>query len=101
MGLNLRRSPGELPKLVGHRGACDVAPENTLASFERAVRDGADIIELDVRLCRDGQVVVMHDARVDRTTNGAGFVADLGAAELQAALAIVAEVIAEASGGGK
>jgi len=53
------------------------APENTLASFEEAVRRGADLIELDVQLSRDGEVVVLHDTSVDRTTNGEGIVRDL------------------------
>ncbi len=83
MRLDLCRQKGELPKLVGHRGACDVAPENTMASFRRARQDGADIIELDVRLAGDRQVVVIHDAKVDRTTNGTGYVSDFTVAELQ------------------
>ena len=56
MGYNLLRKQGELPKLVGHRGACDVAPENTMASFKRAYQDGADIVEMDVRLTRMGML---------------------------------------------
>jgi glycerophosphoryl diester phosphodiesterase len=83
MGLDLLRRSGELPKLVGHRGACDVAPENTMASFQRALVDGADIIEMDLRLSLDGQVVLVHDARVDRTSNGVGYVSELTVAELQ------------------
>jgi len=55
------------PLIIGHRGASAVAPENTLASFARAFRDGADGIELDVRLARDGVPVVIHDATVSRT----------------------------------
>ena len=53
------------------------APENTLASFEEAIRRGADWIELDAQLSQDGEVVVMHDTSVDRTTNGEGLVRDL------------------------
>lgn len=53
------------------------APENTLASFEEAIRRGADLIEMDVQLSQDGEVVVMHDTSVDRTTNGEGLVRDL------------------------
>lgn len=83
MGLDLCRRSGELPKLVGHRGACAVAPENTMVSFERAWWDGADIIEFDVRLSRDKQVVVMHDAHVDRTTNGTGYVSEFTVTELK------------------
>ncbi len=51
-----------------------MAPENTLASFERAWRDGADVVEFDLRLSADGQVVVIHDATLERTTSGAGYV---------------------------
>ncbi len=81
-GLRLFREPGTLPKLVGHRGACDVAPENTLPSFQRAVADGADIVEMDVRLSADGYPVVIHDATVDRTTDGTGLVSSLTLAQL-------------------
>jgi glycerophosphoryl diester phosphodiesterase len=57
-----------------HRGASQLAPENTLAAFELAARQGADGIELDIRLCRTGEWVVIHDVRLSRTTNGRGFV---------------------------
>jgi len=57
-----------------HRGASQVAPENTLAAFELALQQGVDGIELDIRLCRSGEWVVIHDSRVNRTTNGRGFV---------------------------
>lgn len=80
----LLRAPGSSPLLVGHRGACDVAPENTMPSFERAYRDGADIVEADIRLSADGEVMVFHDATVDRTTDGSGRVAAMTCAELQA-----------------
>ena len=77
MGYDLLRKPGELPKLVGHRGACEVAPENTMASFRRAYHDGADIVEMDVRLTADGHVVVIHDESVERTTDGTGSVSKM------------------------
>jgi glycerophosphoryl diester phosphodiesterase len=83
VGFDLLRKAGELPKLVGHRGACEVAPENTLASFHRAYQDGADIVEMDVRLTADGHVVVMHDEDVGRTTNGKGSVSTMTLAELK------------------
>lgn len=83
MGLDLRRADGALPKLVGHRGALEIAPENTMASFRRACDDGADVIELDVCLSADGHVVVMHDATVDRTTDGTGPVSAFTLAELK------------------
>ena len=70
--------PRQAPCLViGHRGAMGYAPENTLISFEEAIRRGADLIEMDVQLSADGEVVVMHDSSVDRTTDGCGFVRDL------------------------
>jgi glycerophosphoryl diester phosphodiesterase len=81
--LSLLRAPGAQPKLVGHRGACDVAPENTLPSFQRALDDGADLVEMDVRLTLDRRVVVMHDGTVDRTTDGTGTVAEMTLAEVQ------------------
>ena len=61
--------------VIGHRGAAGVAPENTLASFSQAVRFGVDAVELDVHLSADERLVVIHDERVDRTTNGKGQVA--------------------------
>lgn len=70
--------------VVGHRGAMGYCPENTLTSFERAVALGADWIELDVHITRDGGLAVIHDDTVDRTTNGHGFVRDLTIAELKA-----------------
>ncbi len=72
------------PVIVAHRGAPSSRPENTLASFEEALRLGARIVELDVRVSRDGVAVVMHDATVDRTTDGAGAVHELTASELTA-----------------
>jgi len=70
--------------LVGaHRGAMCHAPENTLAAFEKAIGFGTYRIELDVRRSKDGQIVLMHDATVDRMTDGKGRVADLTLAELK------------------
>lgn len=60
------------PLVIGHRGAKAHAPENTLASFRRGIKDGADAIELDVHLSHDGVPVVIHDESLERTTNGAG-----------------------------
>ncbi|MDT0347176.1 glycerophosphodiester phosphodiesterase [Streptomyces litchfieldiae] len=68
---------------VGHRGLMGVEPENTLRSFARADRAGVDVIELDLHLSKDGELVVIHDAEVDRTTNGSGAVGDLTLAELR------------------
>lgn len=65
-----------LPRIVGHRGAMGVEPENTVRSFRRAIRDGAEAIELDLRASSDGALVICHDASVERTTNGTGSIAD-------------------------
>lgn len=73
------------PLLIGHRGAAGLAPENTMPSFREAAETWAvDMIELDVRASADGHCVVIHDATVDRTTDGTGAVADLTLAELRA-----------------
>src|SRR6478672_6885695 len=71
------------PVIFAHRGASAYAPENTIASFELAVAQRADAIELDVKLSADGHVIVHHDPTVDRTTNGKGKVKDLTLAELK------------------
>ncbi|MGZ0150353.1 glycerophosphodiester phosphodiesterase [Kribbella sp. WER1] len=70
--------------ITGHRGALGTEPENTLRSFRRAIADGCDEIELDLRVSADGELVIMHDATVDRTTSGSGEVAALTLAELRA-----------------
>lgn len=69
--------------MIGHRGAAGVAPENTVASLEWAVADGADIVELDVHATREGEIVVIHDETVDRTTDGGGAVKGMSLAELK------------------
>src|ERR671938_850947 len=69
--------------VVGHRGAMGHCPENTLASFERGLELGADWIELDVHLSRDGALIVIHDETLDRTTNGHGLVRERTLAELR------------------
>ncbi len=65
-----------LPKIVAHRGASAYEPEHTMAAFRRAVSDGADAIECDVRLTRDGEIVCIHDRDVSRTSNGKGVVSE-------------------------
>ncbi|WP_327678192.1 glycerophosphodiester phosphodiesterase [Kitasatospora sp. NBC_00458] len=70
------------PLVIGHRGAPLDAAENTMAAFETALRQGADWLETDVRTTRDGVPVLMHDATVDRTTDGRGAVAELTAARV-------------------
>ncbi|MGM0500685.1 MAG: glycerophosphodiester phosphodiesterase [Bacillota bacterium] len=70
-------------KIIGHRGGAAGYPENTLASFRKAVELGADGVEFDVQLTKDGEVVVIHDELIDRTTNGEGLVKDHTLAELR------------------
>lgn len=70
--------------VLAHRGASGHAPENTLEAFRVAMEMGAEGFELDVHLSKDGQLVVIHDETVDRTTDGTGFVRDLTLAELKA-----------------
>ena len=74
---------GGRPRVFGHRGAMGYAPENTFASFERAVEIGVDAIELDVHLTADGEVVVIHDHELNRTTNGQGVVGEKTLSELK------------------
>src|SRR5512138_572189 len=71
------------PVIFAHRGASAHAPENTLSAFELALAQQADAIELDAKLTADGQVVVIHDPTVDRTTGGHGRVKDLSLAQLR------------------
>ena len=70
--------------LIAHRGDSAHRPENTLSSFLRALEVGADNVELDVQLTRDGRLVVIHDATLDRTTTGQGPVASHGFEEIRA-----------------
>lgn len=70
-------------KIWAHRGASGYAPENTLEAFKLAIEQGADGIELDVHLSRDGEVVVAHDETVDRVSNGTGNICDKTVAELK------------------
>jgi glycerophosphoryl diester phosphodiesterase len=71
------------PLIIGHRGASAIAPENTMAAFREAIAAGADGIEFDVRLTRDGVPVVIHDRTLHRTSRLAHRIADLTWAELQ------------------
>jgi glycerophosphoryl diester phosphodiesterase len=77
------RAPGEAAFIAAHRGDRASAPENTVPAFESAVRSGSDFLETDVQLTADGYPVLMHDASVDRTTNGSGRVRDLTVAEVR------------------
>ncbi|MFE9258456.1 glycerophosphodiester phosphodiesterase [Streptomyces sp. NPDC006879] len=71
-------------QVVAHRGASEDAPEHTLAAYRKAIEDGADALECDVRLTADGHLVCVHDRRVNRTSNGRGAVSALELAELAA-----------------
>jgi glycerophosphoryl diester phosphodiesterase len=71
------------PIIFAHRGDFAHAPENTLPAFEQALQKGADGVELDVKLTSDGQVIVIHDATIDRTTNGKGRVAAFALDEIR------------------
>lgn len=75
--------PQEIPLILAHRGASGERPENTLAAFARAIEVGAHGVELDVQLSKDGAPIVIHDERLDRTTDGRGWVYDRTLAELQ------------------
>jgi glycerophosphoryl diester phosphodiesterase len=65
------------PLVMAHRGAQDVTPENTLSAFHAAVDLGADAVEMDIVRCASGEIVVLHDDKVDRTSNGSGRVDEL------------------------
>jgi glycerophosphoryl diester phosphodiesterase len=71
------------PVVIGHRGAAGEVPENTIASFQHALAAGAQILESDVQITRDGVPVTCHDAEVDRTTDGRGAIAGMDLSELQ------------------
>lgn len=71
------------PLIVAHRGASQLAPENSLAAFDIAIKKGADIIEFDIHFSRDNQIIVHHDYYLGRTENGTGFIGDYSLAELQ------------------
>lgn len=70
------------PRVVAHRGASERVAEHTLAAYERAIADGADALECDVRLTADGHLVCVHDRRLDRTSNGRGVVSTKTLADL-------------------
>jgi glycerophosphoryl diester phosphodiesterase len=79
----LKRST-DRPIIVAHRGSSGAAPENTLAAFSMAIAEGADMIELDVRMTRDFFLVVLHDQEINRTSNGEGKVWEYSLQELRA-----------------
>jgi len=71
------------PLVVAHRGGAALAPENTLGAFKNAVQLGVDMVECDVHLSQDGELVVMHDPDLTRTTNGRGLISELPLADLK------------------
>ncbi|MEU0100728.1 glycerophosphodiester phosphodiesterase family protein [Streptomyces sp. NPDC006267] len=79
-----QRSAHTSIQVIAHRGASDDAPEHTLAAYRKAIEDGADALECDVRLTADGHLVCVHDRRVNRTSNGRGAVSALELADLAA-----------------
>ncbi len=70
-------------EVVAHRGASADEPEHTLAAYRQAVRLGADAVECDVRMTRDGALVCVHDRRIDRTSTGRGVISALDLADLE------------------
>jgi len=71
------------PLVIAHRGGAALAPENTMIAFEKAKSLGVDVIEFDIRMTKDGHLIVLHDETVDRTTNGEGEVSSFTLAELK------------------
>src|SRR5574337_1778321 len=74
--LNMHATKLRIPQLIAHRGAPRVAPENTLSSIREAKKLGANWVEFDVRLTKDGELICFHDNTLERTTNGTGYVYD-------------------------
>ncbi|QVK18901.1 glycerophosphodiester phosphodiesterase [Mycoplasmatota bacterium] len=70
-------------KIIAHRGASGYAPENTLAAFKLALEQKCDGLEFDVQMTKDEEIIICHDYRVDRTTNGTGHIKDLTLSELK------------------
>lgn len=68
---------------IAHRGASGYEPENTLSAFEKAIELGADMVELDIHLCKTGEAIVMHDETVNRTTNGHGRISSKSLEEIK------------------
>lgn len=70
-------------QVIAHRGASGIAPENTIIAFKKAIEMGSDAIETDVQMTKDGHLVLIHDEKLERTTNGTGWVKDYTLSELQ------------------
>ena len=89
LSISLKKKPVKSPSLysftplkIGHRGASGYRPENTMASYSKAVEMGVDYIEIDIHLSKDGELIVLHDPTLERTTNGKGNVRDQLVSEL-------------------
>ncbi len=80
---NNKKSDATNIELIAHRGGAKLAPENTLAAFKNAIKIGVDMIEIDVHLTKDGKVVVIHDEKIDRTTDGKGTVKNMTFEEIR------------------
>lgn len=74
----------KLPKIIGHRGACGYAPENTIESINTAADMGVEWVEIDVKLTKDQVPIIFHDDDLDRTTNGSGLVAETNWSDIKA-----------------
>lgn len=81
---DISKLKGKKFKVIAHRGASGYAPENTIAAVKKALDFGVDMIDIDVRMTKDKEIVLMHDATVDRTTNGSGRVKDMTFDEIRA-----------------
>src|SRR5678809_634814 len=71
------------PLVIAHQGGDGVWPGDTMYAYEKAVEIGADVLEMDAHIAKDGQIVLMHDEKVDRTTDGAGLIEDLSVDQLR------------------
>lgn len=80
----MNAEPGRMPRVVAHRGASGERAEQSLPAYELAIEQGADGLECDIRLTRDGHLVCLHDRTIDRVSDGTGVVSELTLAELQA-----------------
>src|SRR5262245_38535611 len=80
---NAANAARKVKEIIGHQGSCADTPGNTLVGARRAIDAGAHVTEVDVRTTKDGVLVCLHDAEVDRTTDGKGKVADLTLAEVK------------------
>jgi glycerophosphoryl diester phosphodiesterase len=70
-------------RIIAHRGSSGEAPENTMIAFKRSIEEGSDAIELDIHLSKDNEIIVCHDATVNRTTNGTGYIRDMDLSALK------------------